>query len=163
MAELIHVFPIDPPTAGSYSSGGHAYPATDIFAPLGTAYVAVTSGVIEGVFLVDLWNPEVDDGATKGGLFVSLLGDDGVRYYGSHLSVVADGIEAGLRVQAGDLLGNVGVSGNASGTPPHVHFGISHPTWLEDWEVRRGEVDPMPFLDAWRAGDTTATPVLSGE
>lgn len=156
------MFPVDPPDADSYSPGGHAYPATDIFAPVGTAFVAVTSGVIQGVSRVDNWDPEVDDGATKAGLFVSLIGDDGFRYYGSHLSAVADGIEAGVRVEAGQLLGRVGLSGNAQGTPPHLHFGISRPTTLEDWEVRRGQVDPVPLLDAWLAGDTTATPVLPG-
>jgi len=154
------VFPISPADAASYSPGGHAYPATDLFAPEGTAFVAVTSGIIQGVSRTDTWDPEVDDGATKAGLFVALIGDDGVRYYGSHLSDVVDGIEAGVRVAAGDLLGYVGTSGNARGTPPHLHFGISRPTALEDWEIRRGEIDPVPFLDAWRAGDTTATPEL---
>ncbi len=156
--EVVHVFPIDPPDAASYSPGGHSYPATDLFAPEGTAFVAVTSGVIQGVSRVDTWDPEVGDGATKAGLFVSLIGDDGVRYYGSHLSEVADGIEAGVRVKAGQLLGLVGASGNARRTPPHLHFGISRPTALGDWEIRRGEVDPVPFLDAWKAGDTAATP-----
>jgi murein DD-endopeptidase MepM/ murein hydrolase activator NlpD len=134
--------------------------ATDIFAPVGSVFVAVTSGVIQGVSRADEWNPDVDDGATRGGLFVALLGDDGVRYYGSHLSTVAEGIAAGVRVTAGQPLGEVGVSGSARDTPPHLHFGISRPTPLQDWEVRRGEVDPVPYLDAWRAGDTTATPIL---
>ncbi|MEA2001315.1 MAG: M23 family metallopeptidase [Actinomycetota bacterium] len=162
VAALVHVFPLNPSDAGSYSPGGHAYPATDIFAAAGTPFVAVTSGVIQGVSRVDVWDPEVDDGATKAGLFVSLIGDDGVRYYGSHLLAVAGGIETGVRVDAGRLLGNVGSSGNAVGTPPHLHFGISRPTTVDDWEVRRGEVDPVPFLDAWLAGDTTATPDLPG-
>ena len=160
ISEVIHVFPIDPPDAASYSPGGHAYPATDLFAPEGTRFVAVTSGVVEGVSRVDRWDPDVNDGANRAGLFVSLIGDDGVRYYGSHLSEVADGIDAGSRVEAGELLGFVGRSGNARATPPHLHFGISHPTFLDDWEVRRGEIDPVPFLDAWRSGDTGATPDL---
>jgi murein DD-endopeptidase MepM/ murein hydrolase activator NlpD len=155
-----HVFPLDPPEIGDYSPGGHRYPATDIFAPIGTRFVAVTSGTIQGVSLTDTWDPEVNDGATRSGLFVSLIGDDGVRYYGSHLSAVADGIVAGVRVEAGTLLGLVGVSGNARDTPPHLHFGISRPTAVDDWATRRGEIDPVPFLDAWRAGDTTATPEI---
>jgi murein DD-endopeptidase MepM/ murein hydrolase activator NlpD len=154
------VFPLDPPDAGSYSPGGHAYLATDIFAPTGTAFVAVTSGVIQGVSRTDVWNPDVNDGANRGGLFVSLIGDDGVRYYGSHLSAVADGIERGLRVESGQLLGYVGISGSARDTPPHLHFGISRPTALDDWEVRRGEIDPVAFLDAWLAGDTNVTPAV---
>ena len=157
-AEPIHVFPLDPP--GTYSPGGHAYLATDIFAPVGTAFVAVTSGVIQGVSRLDTWDPEVNDGATRGGLYVSLIGDDGVRYYGSHLSAVAEGIEAGVRVEAGKLLGLVGISGSARDTPPHLHFGISRPTNLGDWEVRRGEIDPIPFLDGWLAGDVNMAPSL---
>ena len=46
--------------------------------------MAVTDGVILEVNRVDTWNPKIDAGATRGGLSVSLLGDDGVRYYGSH-------------------------------------------------------------------------------
>lgn len=156
----VHVFPIDPADVGDYSPGGHSYQATDIFAPIGTRFVAVTSGVIQGISRTDTWDPEVNDGATRGGLFVSLIGDDGVRYYGSHLSVVADEIEAGIRVAAGQLLGEVGVSGSARDTPPHLHFGISRPTALDDWQIRRGEVDPVLYLDAWRAGDTSLTPLL---
>jgi murein DD-endopeptidase MepM/ murein hydrolase activator NlpD len=156
--EPIHVFPLDPPEAGSYSAGGHSYLATDIFAAVGTPFVAVTSGLVQGVSRVDVWDPEVNNGANRGGLFVSLVGDDAVRYYGSHLSEVADGIEAGVRVEAGQLLGRVGISGSARDTPPHLHFGISRPTALDDWEIRRGEVDPVPFLDAWLSGDMTATP-----
>lgn len=157
---LVHVFPLDPPEVGDYAPGGHSYQATDIFAPVGTRFVAVTSGVIQGVSRTDRWDPAMNDGATRGGLFVSLIGDDGFRYYGSHLSAVADGIEAGVPVAAGQLLGLVGVSGSARDTPPHLHFGISRPTELSDWEVRRGELDPVPLLDAWRAGDTSATPQL---
>ena len=159
-AVAVHVFPLDPADVGDYSPGGHSYPATDIFAPIGTRFVAVTSGVVQGTSRSDAWDLDVNDGATRGGLFVSLIGDDGVRYYGSHLSAVADGIEAGVRVEAGQLLGLVGISGSARDTPPHLHFGISRPTALEDWEIRRGEIDPVPFLNAWRAGDTTATPEI---
>lgn len=48
-SQFVHAFPLDPPTTGSYSAGGHSYPATDIFAPTGTRFVAVTSGVVEEV------------------------------------------------------------------------------------------------------------------
>ena len=36
----------------------------------------------------DVWDPKVNDGATRGGLSVTIFGDDGVRYYGSHLSAI---------------------------------------------------------------------------
>jgi hypothetical protein len=93
-------------------------------------------------------------------LFVSIVGDDGVRYYGSHLSAVDEGISPGVRVAAGQVLGRTGRSGNARNTPPHLHFGISRPTGPDDWEVRRGQLDPYPFLEAWRSGDRDRAPVL---
>jgi hypothetical protein len=52
------------------------------------------------------------------GIAVAIIGDDGVRYYGSHLSEIARGIKPGMRVTAGQVLGFTGASGNARGTPP---------------------------------------------
>ena len=95
---------------------------------------------------------------TKGGIFVSIVGDDGVRYYGSHLMKVAPGIDPGVRVYAGTLLGYLGDTGDARGTAPHVHFGISWPTKEGIWWVRRGELYPWRYLDAWKAGKD-ASPV----
>jgi murein DD-endopeptidase MepM/ murein hydrolase activator NlpD len=84
-------------------------------------------------------------------LFVSILGVDGVRYYGSHLSSIAADLAAGQRVRAGQTLGAVGRTGDASAC--HLHFGISPPCRrVGDWSVRRGVVWPWGYLDAWRAG-----------
>src|SRR4030042_3176161 len=111
-----YVFPVQPQSAADFSSGGHAYPAIDIYAPTGTEFVAVTAGMVDFVSRDDLWNPDSDDPAFAGGLCVAIIGDDGIRYYGSHLSEVADGIRRGLRVKGGERLGLVGKSGNAAGT-----------------------------------------------
>jgi murein DD-endopeptidase MepM/ murein hydrolase activator NlpD len=154
-----HVFPLQPPSAGTFGRGGHAYPGTDIFAVIGTAFVAVTDGVVNYVTYVDRWDPATDDPALRGGLSVAIIGDDGVRYYGAHLSAIADGIKVGVRVTAGQLLGKVGDTGNSRFTTSHLHFGISRPTYPEDWEVRRGEVDPYPFLIAWRDGINVTPPL----
>jgi murein DD-endopeptidase MepM/ murein hydrolase activator NlpD len=143
----------------SYGGSHHDYPAADIFCPIGSEFVAVTDGVIDYVSREDRWEPQVNDGATRGGLSVALVGDDGVRYYGSHLSQVADGIEPGVRVVAGQLLGLTGKSGDAAPTSPHLHFGISHPTTPDDWAVRRGEIPPAPYLRAWQRGENV-TPKL---
>lgn len=81
---------------------------------------------------------------------MSLLGDDGVRYYGSHLSELATGLDAGVRVRAGQQVGRVGKTGNANNVC-HLHFGISPPCdRTEDWWTRRGVVWPARYLDAWR-------------
>jgi murein DD-endopeptidase MepM/ murein hydrolase activator NlpD len=62
-------------------------------------------------------------------------------------------------VKAGQLLGLVGNSGDARTTLSHLHFGISRPTTPEDWKARRGQVDPFPYLQAWRDGHNVTPPL----
>jgi murein DD-endopeptidase MepM/ murein hydrolase activator NlpD len=150
---FIYIFPVQPPGVADFAEGGHPYPATDIFAPVGTNFVAVTDGVVDFVSYRDLWDPATNNEAVAGGLCVAIVGDDGVRYYGSHLSAIARGIGPEVRVKAGQLLGLSGKSGNAANTTPHVHFGISRPTYPEDWAARRGQLDPFPYLTAWLKGE----------
>jgi murein DD-endopeptidase MepM/ murein hydrolase activator NlpD len=152
IAQPTYVFPLRPSDTADYGATHHDYPATDIFTPIGTEFVAVTAGRVDFVSATDEWDPAVDDPESRGGLSVAIVGDDGIRYYGSHLSRVTDGLTEGQRVEAGQVLGLTGRSGNAAGTDPHLHFGISHPTYPEDWQVRRGELSPYPFLNAWRQG-----------
>jgi peptidoglycan LD-endopeptidase LytH len=154
-----YVFPVQPPSVTSYGSSHHDYPATDIFCPVGSKFVAPTDGVIDFVSHEDSWDPETDDPAIRGGISVAMIGDDSVRYYGSHLSSVAVGIKPGVRVEAGQLLGNTGKSGNARFVEPHLHFGISHPTTPTDWKVRRGELSPYKYLRSWEQG-IDAQPIL---
>jgi murein DD-endopeptidase MepM/ murein hydrolase activator NlpD len=127
------------------------YPATDIFADCGQPAVATTNGVVLEVSRKDQYVKGAPDGPLNGGLSVSILGDDGVRYYGSHLSKIQSGIKAGVRVKAGQQVGKVGHTGNANGVC-HLHFGISPPcAKTGDWKVRRGVVWPATFLKSWRA------------
>lgn len=144
----------------SISPDHHDYPASDIACPIGSEFVAVTSGVVDFVNRTDKW-PSTRENAEKGGLSVAIIGDDGVRYYGSHLSEVAEGIEPGVRVEAGQLLGLTGESGNAAGVYPQLHFGISHPTTPDDWQVRRGEIWPQKYLKAWERGENSTPNILS--
>jgi len=154
-----YYFPVQPPDATDYGRYHHDYPATDIFAPTGTTVVAVTDGVVDELRRDDPWSAADDDPAERGGRYVSIIGDDGVRYYCSHMESVAEGIEAGDRVAAGQVIGAVGNSGNAARTSPHCHFGISRPTSPGDWEVRRGEISPYEYLLAWTRGEDV-TPAL---
>ena len=150
-AAPIYIFPV----AGcevNYARAHHDYPATDILAKKGCAFVAPIDGVIDEVNRVDTWSGKVNAGITRGGLSVSLIGVDGVRYYGSHLKSIYKTIEPGLVVKAGQRLGSVGATGSARGTSPHLHFGISWPTPADTWWVRRGAVLPWKYLDAWKAG-----------
>jgi murein DD-endopeptidase MepM/ murein hydrolase activator NlpD len=148
---LQYVFPVRAKRV-EYGRSHHDYPAADMFCPIGSDFVAPIDGIVDYVSREDVWNPKTDHPADRGGLSVAIVGDDGWRYYGSHLSTVAEGIEPGVRVQAGQLLGLTGASGNARGVTPHLHFGISHPTTPDDWEVRRGEIGPYRFLKAWEQG-----------
>jgi murein DD-endopeptidase MepM/ murein hydrolase activator NlpD len=150
-AAPVYLFPV----AGcevNYARAHHDYPATDILAKAGCAFVAPIDGVIDEVNRVDTWSGKVNAGITRGGLSVSLIGVDGVRYYGSHLRSIYKTIEPGLQVKAGQRLGSVGSTGSARGTSPHLHFGISWPTPADIWWVRRGAVLPWKYLDAWKAG-----------
>src|SRR4051812_36816595 len=146
-----YVYPVQRCTS-TYSTSHHDYPASDIFTQKGCAFVAVTSGRVDEVSFTDRWDPQVDSGASRGGRSVSVVGDDGVRYYGSHLLRIGPGIRPGARVTAGQLLGLIDNSGDAKYTPTHVHFGLSWPTRPGIWWVRRGEVWPQRYLAAWRAG-----------
>jgi peptidoglycan LD-endopeptidase LytH len=149
-ADVRHVFPIAGPA--DYGHTHHDYPATDIFANCGTPVRAVTDGVVLEVERVDRFTLANPLGADKGGLSVSVRGDDGVRYYGSHLSAIAPGVDAGTRVAPGTTIGFVGQSGNASHVC-HLHFGISPLCQATgDWWIRRGVVYPWRYLDAWKAG-----------
>ncbi len=103
--------------------GGRIHLGTDLFAPQGTPVVAPVSGKVEQI-----------DG-TLGGLQFWLRGDDGNLYIGSHMS--AFGLDG--RLEAGDLVGYVGTTGNAKSTPPHLHFEII---------VDDTEINPYPTLRA---------------
>ena len=160
-AERRYTFPVRSRGAIRYGRYHHDYPAADIFCPVGSEFVAVTSGVVDFVSREDHWVATVNDGATRGGLAVAIIGDDGVRYYGSHLSAVAEDIQVGTRVVVGQLLGRTGKSGDAANTAPHLHFGISHPTTPDDWAMRRGEIAPYPYLQQWQHGKDVAPTLAS--
>ena len=138
----------------NYARAHHDYAATDILAKKGCKFVSPVNGVIDEVNRVDNWSGKTNLGVDRGGLYVSIIGDDGVRYYGSHLSSVVASIQPGVVVKAGRILGKIGSSGSARGTAPHLHFGISWPTPTQPnvWWVRRGVVLPFKYLDAWKAG-----------
>lgn len=146
-----YVFPVEGCGANA-SQSHHDYPASDIFTDKGCLFVAPIDGRVDEVTWVDRWDPKTNRGSERGGLSVSVVGVDGVRYYGSHLSSVQPGIVPGVRVRAGQTLGHTGKTGSARGTAPHLHFGISWPTAPNTWWIRRGIVAPQAFLNSWHHG-----------
>ena len=87
---------------------------TDVFAERGTPVLAPTAGRVK-----------ITNGSV-GGLSVKVVQPDGTYWYLAHLEAVADGIEEGTEVVAGQVVGTVGDSGNAKGGAPHVHVEV-HP------------------------------------
>jgi len=150
-AAPIYVFPVTGCEV-NYAKAHHDYAATDILTKAGCKFVAPINGVVDEVNRTDLWSGKTNLGIDRGGLYVSIIGKDGVRYYGSHLRSIPTSIQPGVSVLAGRVLGAVGATGSARGTAPHLHFGISWPTPPDTWWVRRGEVLPWKYLDAWKAG-----------
>ena len=166
-AAPIYTFPI----AGcsvKYGKYHHDYPAADIFGKKGCAFVAPTAGVVDEVNAVDRWSGKTNLGPDRGGLSISIVGDDGVRYYGSHLSKIEAKIIPGYRVATGEKLGEIGSTGSARGTKTHLHFGISYPTEKGIWWVRRGvgleskgKTPPFKYLQAWQAGNDLKPKVVA--
>lgn len=124
--ETYGYFPVTGPNEyidswGFPRSGGRRHKGTDIMAAKGTPVVAVRDGVV------------TSRTSGLGGLTVWLTATDGTRYYYAHLDTVA--VRTGA-VAAGDVLGTVGSTGNASASAPHLHFEIHQP----------GAVNPYPLL-----------------
>ena len=157
-AAPIYTFPVASCTV-TYTKYHHDYPAADIFGKKGCAFVAPIAGVVDEVNTVDRWSGKTNLGPDRGGLSISIIGTDGVRYYGSHLSKIEAAIVPGYKVATGEKLGEIGASGSARGTAPHLHFGISYPTEKGIWWVKRGvgletkgKTSPWKYLQAWQTG-----------
>lgn len=105
----------------------------DIFARRGTPVLSATDGVVVNVGDNHL-----------GGHTVTVPGAGGTRYYYAHLDRWAEGLAFGQPVQTGDVLGYVGTTGNAQGTPPHLHFGVYGPA---------GALNPLPLLARGEAAE----------
>jgi murein DD-endopeptidase MepM/ murein hydrolase activator NlpD len=95
---------------GAPRSGGRRHEGVDMLAPIGVPIYAVVSGTAS--FRQN----------RLGGNAVSLVGDNGNRYYYAHLSRYEG---QSRRVVQGEIIGYNGDTGNATGVP-HLHFEV-HP------------------------------------
>jgi murein DD-endopeptidase MepM/ murein hydrolase activator NlpD len=117
-------------TWGGARGRGRKHEGIDIFAQRGTPVLSSTEGVVVRVGTNRL-----------GGQVVWVLGPGGQRHYYAHLERYGD-VHAGMRVAPGKVLGYIGTTGNAAGTPPHLHYGIY---------VTGGAINPYPLLRPARA------------
>jgi murein DD-endopeptidase MepM/ murein hydrolase activator NlpD len=147
-----YVFPVYGPSsfsdtfgAARASTGWHH--GEDVFAPLGAPILAVTDGTVFSVG----WND-------VGGLRVWLRDRLGNEFYYAHLSAFSQLAVNGNQVEAGDVLGFMGNTGDAEHTPYHLHFEI-HPAPLMH-KGYDGVINPYRYLVAWqRLSDVTITGV----
>ena len=133
----------------TYPRDHHDYPATDVEGCYAHV-LAPTSGIVIDAETKDIWDEKLDVPGTRGGLTVTIHGDDRVRYFFSHLGRVK--VTVGDRVEPGQWIGVMGSSGNARVTRCHTHFGISRICPQSEYKVLQGEIWPWRFLDAWRSG-----------
>jgi murein DD-endopeptidase MepM/ murein hydrolase activator NlpD len=124
-------------TFGAFRADTGWHHGDDIFADLGTPVLAAAKGVVFSVG----WN-------TLGGNRLWLEDRQGNQFYYAHLSAYSPLAVNGARVNAGDVLGFVGNTGDAVTTPYHLHFEI-HPVSLLG-KGYDGVIDPTPYLMSWQ-------------
>ena len=112
---------------GDSRGGGRRHQGIDIMAAYSTPVYAIEGGTIVKAYT-----------NRRGGLSIFLRAGSGVQYFYAHQS--ANLVVTGQAVTAGQLIGRVGTSRNASGAAPHVHF--------ERLVGGRSPVDPYGLVKA---------------
>ena len=116
-------------------SGSRDHEAIDILAPTGTPVIAVEDGTVAKLFV------------SKAGGNTIYQFDPGreYSYYYAHLDRYADGLKEGAAVRRGQVIGYVGVSGNAPKDTPHLHFAVFRLTAEKQWWTGT-PIDPYDIL-----------------
>jgi murein DD-endopeptidase MepM/ murein hydrolase activator NlpD len=149
-----YVFPVYGPVSYIDSYGSARADVTyhhgdDVFGQLGQPLLAVTDGTVFSVG----WNK-------IGGNRLWILDSQGNQFYYAHLSAFATAATNGAHVKAGQVVGFMGDTGDAEGTPYHLHFEI-HPVSLL-YLGYDGAVDPTKYLDAWKHAKDLPFPTAAG-
>jgi murein DD-endopeptidase MepM/ murein hydrolase activator NlpD len=156
-----YVFPVGGgPAVVSVSHHHHDYPAADIAAPEGSPVYALADSVV----LRSWAQPD----ATCG-IGLTLRASDGQEWTYCHLSYLDPEVLQGAVLTAGQSVGLVGHTGDATG--PHLHLQIDPATQypqLEPWFQRfagvafRWQDAPTPELGASAAGSSPVFAQVSG-
>jgi murein DD-endopeptidase MepM/ murein hydrolase activator NlpD len=134
-----YLFPVAGPVQfgddwGYARAGGRSHQGIDLFAARGTPVVAVADGTLFNVG----WNG-------LGGWRLWVRDASGNGFYYAHMDAYSPAAREGAAVTRGTVLGYVGDTGDARGTPTHLHFEV-HPGG-------GGPVRPYPIVTGWpRAG-----------
>ncbi|HEX4963001.1 MAG TPA: M23 family metallopeptidase [Thermoanaerobaculia bacterium] len=119
LPKILHI-PVDGVTRvsnswGMHRDGGRHHQGIDIFAARNTPIRSITEGVVEFKGMRGL-----------GGQVIYIVGPGGYRHYYAHLEEF--GLQAeGDWVEAGEVIGYVGNSGNAAISSTHLHYGLYSP------------------------------------
>ncbi len=175
------IFPVEASSIGQFNwsdtwgaprSGGRSHLGVDILGPKGAPIVAVESGTISF--------SEFNNGS---GNWIQLTGDSGWRYRYIHLNNDTPGtdngnarcnqafsqrlcnaipsgsnrIDTSTRVEAGEIIGFNGDSGNAESTAPHLHFEVAFPTSDGGFT----SINPTPVVDGALQNQTALTSRVS--
>lgn len=128
-----------PITAGypTYPSGSR-HRGVDFGYPSGTPIGSASSGIVAGINA---------DGSAYGN-HVKVRGDNGLYYLYAHMTSTA--VSKGEQVNAGQLLGYSGNTGNSTG--PHLHYEVRN----RDGKYKQ-DIDPYPYITSslWSIGDTS--------
>jgi len=119
---------------------GRRHDAIDIMAPEGSPVIAAADGTIEKLF-----------NSVRGGITVYERSPDRKwMYYYAHLSAYAPGLHEGQQVKRGQVIAQVGHTGDASAAGPHLHFAINSMAPGDGWWLGNA-INPYPLLAGKRA------------
>lgn len=109
--------------------------ALDIMAPKGTPVLAAADGKVAKLFT-----------SKPGGTTLYQFDpSEQYAYYYAHLDRYADGIQEGMDVKRGDVIGYVGVTGNSDPNAPHLHFAVFELTPEKQW-WKGTPINPFPLM-----------------
>ncbi len=149
-----YVFPVYGPVSygdsyGAFRADVSYHHGDDIFGRLGQPIVACVTGTVFSVG----WNK-------VGGNRLWILDDQGNQFYYAHLSAFSTAATNGARVRKGEVIGFMGDTGDAEGSPYHLHFEVHPVAFL--YKGYDGAVDPTKYLEGWKHEQDLPFPVAGG-